>query len=252
MSQLDGKVAIVTGGSTGIGLATARAFAHEGAAVAIADVDETRGAAAAAEIVAGGGRSIFVRTDVSIDADCAALVGRTVAELGRLDCAFNNAGIEGAQAALHEYPPADWDRVLAVNLTGVWSCLRHEIPAMLAGGGGAIVNCSSVAGLVGFRGLSAYTAAKHGVVGLTKSAALEYATAGIRVNAVCPGAIATEMMDRFTHGDDALTAQMVASEPVGRFGAPEEIADAVVYLCSPAASFVTGQALAVDGGMIAG
>jgi NAD(P)-dependent dehydrogenase (short-subunit alcohol dehydrogenase family) len=251
MAAFDDRVAIVTGGSAGIGRAAARAFAREGAAVVIADLDDDRGPRAAAEIAEAGGRARFVPADVSDDAQVADLVARAVAEFGGLDFAFNNAGIEGAQAPTHECTPENWGRVLATNLSGVWSCMRHEIPAMLDRGGGAIVNCSSVAGLVGFPGIAAYTAAKHGVIGLTKTAALEYAEAGIRVNAVCPGVIATEMIDRFTHGDPDTKAQLTATEPVGRLGRAEEVADAVVWLCGPHASFVTGHALAVDGGFVA-
>lgn len=248
MGALDGKVAIVTGGSTGIGRATALALAEAGAAVAIADVDVIAGPKVVEEITSLGGTAIFVETDVADDDQNAALVARTVAELGGLDLAFNNAGIEGTPAPAHECTPENWHRTLAVNLTGVWSCMRHEVPAMLERGGGSIVNCASVAGLVGFPAIPAYTAAKHGVVGLTKTAALDYATAGIRVNAVCPGVIDTAMVERFTGHDPEAEAAMVATEPVGRLGRPEEIADAVVWLCSDRASFVTGQAIAVDGG----
>jgi NAD(P)-dependent dehydrogenase (short-subunit alcohol dehydrogenase family) len=168
-----------------------------------------------------------------------------------LDVAFNNAGVEGAAAVTHECTPGNWERTLAVNLGGVWSCMRHEIPRMLERGAGAIVNCSSVAGLVGFASIPAYAASKHGVIGLTRTAALEYAGQGIRVNAVCPGVIDTEMVERFTGHNPEAEAALVATEPVGRLGRPEEIADAVVWLCSPRSSFVTGQAIAVDGGFSA-
>jgi len=251
MGSLDGRVAIVTGGSAGIGRATVRALAREGAAVVIADVDRVGGEETAAELRAGGAECRFVATDVSVDAEVAALVGTTVAEFGGLDVAFNNAGIEGNPGPIHLAGPADWQRLLDVNVTGVWHCLRHEIPAMLERGGGAIVNASSVAGLVAFPGFGAYGATKHAVLGLTKAAALDYFTAGIRVNAVCPGLIDTAMIERLTAGDAAARTAMAASEPSGRMGSPEEVAAAVVWLCSPAAAYVTGVALPVDGGHVA-
>jgi NAD(P)-dependent dehydrogenase (short-subunit alcohol dehydrogenase family) len=251
MPQLTGKVAIVTGGSAGIGRATALALAAEGAAVVVADVDAVHGPEVAREIEHKGGRALFVETDVADDAQVAALVARTVTELGGLDIAFNNAGIEGTSAITHECTVENWQRTLAVNLTGVWSCMRHEIPAMLERGAGSIINCSSVAGLVGFATIPAYTASKHGVVGLTRCAALDYAEQGIRVNAVCPGVIDTEMVERFTGHQPEAEAALLASEPVGRLGQPEEIADAVVWLASSRSSFVTGQAIAVDGGFVA-
>jgi len=251
MGSLDGLVGIVTGGSAGIGRATARAFAREGAAVVIADVDAARGADAAAELVAAGGRSLFVATDVRDDAQVAALVAATVTEFGGLDLAFNNAGIEGTPGPLHTIRTDDWQRLLDVNVTGVLQCLRHEIPAMLERGSGAIVNASSAAGLVGFAGFGAYAATKHAVLGLTKAAALDYAQQGIRVNAVCPGLIDTEMIERLTGGAEDALAAMRSSEPTGRMGAPTEVAEAVVWLCSPAASYVTGHALSVDGGHVA-
>ncbi|MFZ6005210.1 MAG: SDR family oxidoreductase [Actinomycetota bacterium] len=251
MGELRGKVAIVTGGSAGIGRATALALAGEGASVVVADVDVVHGPEVVREIDHKGGRALFVETDVADDAQVASMVARVVAELGGLDIAFNNAGIEGTPATTHECSPENWDRTLAVNLTGVWFCMRHEIPVMLERGGGSIINCASVAGLVGFPSIAAYTASKHGVVGLTKTAALEYAEQGIRVNAVCPGVIDTAMVERFTGHQPEMEAQLVASEPIGRMGHPEEIADAVLWLASGRSSFVTGQAIAVDGGFVA-
>ena len=217
----------------------------------VSDVDVARGTQVAAEINDKGGTALFIRADVADDASVAALVAETVSRLGRLDVAVNNAGIEGSPAPTAECTPENWQRTLAVNLTGVWSCMRHEIPRMLERGTGSIVNMSSVAGLVGFATIPAYVASKHGVLGLTKTAALEYAEQGIRVNAVCPGVIDTEMVERFTGGQPEAEAAMVDTEPVGRLGRPEEIADAVVWLASDRSSFVTGQAIAVDGGFVA-
>jgi NAD(P)-dependent dehydrogenase (short-subunit alcohol dehydrogenase family) len=251
MRDLTGKVAIVTGASTGIGRAAVLALAAEGAAVVVADIDDARGEQVASEINDKGGTALFVRTDVADDASVAAMVSETVARFGGLDVAVNNAGIEGTPAPTSECTPENWQRTLAVNLSGTWSCMRHEIPRMLERGGGSIVNMSSVAGLVGFATIPAYVASKHGVVGLTKTAALEYAEQGIRVNAVCPGVIDTEMVERFTGGQPDAEAAMLATEPVGRLGRPEEIADAVVWLASDRSSFVTGQAIAVDGGFVA-
>jgi NAD(P)-dependent dehydrogenase (short-subunit alcohol dehydrogenase family) len=251
MNELTGKVAIVTGASAGIGRATASALATAGAKVVVADVDMARGEQVASDINDKGGTAVFIRTDVTDDHSVAALVAETVERFGGLDVAFNNAGIEGTPAPTAECTPENWQRTIAVNLTGVWSCMRHEIPRMLERGGGSTVNMSSVAGLVGFATIPAYTASKHGVAGLTKTAALEYAEQGIGVNAVCPGVIDTEMIDRFTGGQPEAEAAMLATEPVGRLGHPEEIADAVVWLCSDRSSFVTGQAIAVDGGFTA-
>lgn len=247
---MKGKVALVTGASAGIGRATALAFAHAGARVVVADVEPQGGEVTARLIVDAGGEAAFVRADVSRAADVEAMVHRAVDVFGRLDYAFNNAGIEGESAPTAECSEQNWDRVLGINLKGVWLCMRREIREMLRQRGGAIVNCSSVAGLVGFAGIPAYTASKHGILGLTRSAALEYAQQRIRINAVCPGVIRTAMVERFTHQDPQTEAQLVAREPVGRMGTPEEVAAAVLWLCSDAASFVTGQALAVDGGYV--
>ncbi len=251
MGSMQDRVAIVTGASAGIGRAAALAFAREGAQLSLADRDDDRGEKLVAELAELGTDACFTHTDVSDPDSVAAMVDATVRRFGRLDYAFNNAGIEGAQAPTADCTLENWNRTIGVNLTGVFLCMHAEIPRMLASGGGAIVNNSSVAGLVGFAGIPAYTASKHGIIGLTKTAALEYAEQGIRVNAVCPGVIDTEMIDRFTHDDPATRAQLLTTEPVGRLGGPQEIADAVVWLCSERASFVTGHALAVDGGFVA-
>lgn len=251
MGTMTGHVALVTGASAGIGHAAALAFAREGAHVVLSDLDVERGEKAAAEVEAFGVDALFVRADVAKPDDVEHLLASTIERFGRLDYAFNNAGIEGDQAPTGDSTLENWNRTIGVNLTGVYLCMRAEIPRMLANGGGAIVNNASVAGLVGFAGIPAYTASKHGIVGLTKTAALEYATEHLRVNAVCPGVIQTEMITRFTHGDPAANEQMVLMEPVGRLGTPDEIADAVIWLCSERASFVTGQAIAVDGGFVA-
>jgi len=246
-----GKVALVTGGGSGIGRASALTFAREGAKVVVADVAVEGGEETARLIQQHGGEAVFVKADVSRAAEVEALVARAVQTYGRLDCAHNNAGIEGAAATVVDYAEDAWERVIAINLKGVWLCMKYEIPQLLKQGGGALVNTASTAGLVGYRGGSAYVASKHGVVGLTKTAALEYAKAGVRVNAVCPGAIDTPMMGRLTGHRPQRAERMAAAEPVGRMGRPEEIAEAVVWLCSEAASFVTGHAMAVDGGLTA-
>lgn len=247
------KVALVTGASSGIGKATAFAFARDGYSVVLADRDEAAGEAAAREAEAFGAATHFVPCDVSREADVANLVAETVSTFGRLDAAFNNAGIEGEPAPTAECTTENFDRTLAINLRGVWLCMAHEIRQMLKQEeGGAIVNCASVAGLVGIAGLPAYVASKHGVVGLTRTAALDYATRRIRVNAVCPGAIVTPMLERFMGSSEEAKATVIANEPIGRLGQPDEIAGAVLWLCGDGASFTTGQALAVDGGWTAG
>jgi NAD(P)-dependent dehydrogenase (short-subunit alcohol dehydrogenase family) len=252
--ELEGKVSLVTGGAAGIGRAAALAFAESGAKVAICDVamKVERGHELVRLIESRGGHAIFVEADVSRATAVDKLVADTVTAFGRLDCAFNNAGIEGQLAATESCSEENFDRTIAINLKGIWLCLRREIQQMLRqGGGGAIVNMASVAGLVGFAGLPAYVASKHGIVGLTKTAALEHAKDGIRINAVCPGVIHTEMIDRLTGKDAATEKQFVDLEPIGRMGTPQEIGAAAVWLCSNVASFVTGHAMAVDGGFVA-
>ncbi len=244
-----GKVAIVTGGSFGIGKATAIEFAKRGANVVVADWLDGKDTVLAIE--GQGVKGLFVKCDVSRASDVKAVVDQTISEFGRLDFAFNNAGIEGAQAPVHQYTETDWDKTLGINLKGIWLAMKFEIDQMLNEGKGVIVNCASIAGLIGFPGLSAYVASKHAVVGLTKTAALEYAKQGIRVNAVCPGVIRTAMIDRVTGKDKVVEKQYEDMEPVGRMGAPEEVAEAVMWLCSESASFVTGVSLPVDGGWIA-
>ncbi len=249
--QFLGKVALVTGAASGIGRASALAFAREGAKVVVADVNVAAGEETVALCRAENTDAFFVRCDVSQASEVERLIEQAVDTFGRIDVAHNNAGIEGVQAMLVDYPEEVWDRVIDINLKGVWLCMKYEIRQMLRQGGGAIVNTSSVAGLSGSRGVSAYVASKHGIVGITRAAALEYARNGIRVNAICPGTIHTAMIDRFTQGDPQVLAEFAEGEPIGRLGSPEEVANAVVWLCSDKASFVTGATLAIDGGRLA-
>ena len=251
--RVDGQVALVTGGASGIGRATALTFAREGAKLVIADMNAEGGQQTVHMIAENGGEATFVQVDVSKAVEVEAMLSKAVETYGRLDCAHNNAGIGSRpRAPLHECAEETWDRVLAINLKSVWLCMKYEIIQMLKQGSGTIVNTASIMGLVGsWSGTAAYNASKHGVVGLTKTAALEYATAGIRVNAVCPGYIQTPLIEDALTSNPALEAQIVARHPVGRMGKPEEIAEAVVWLCSDAASFVTGHTMTVDGGYVA-
>lgn len=251
--KFEGRVALVTGGSSGIGRSSAIAFAREGAKVIIGDI-ATKGGEETVNMIRGsGGEAFFIQADVSNSVEVQAMVNKAIEVYGSLDCAFNNAGIGGSLfTPTADYKEDIWDRVMAINLRGVWLCMKHEIRQMLSQGGGVIVNTSSSAGLVGsqFAG-AAYCASKHGVLGLTKTAAIEYARYGIRVNAVCPAMIQTPMRDDLLRDDLQREAQILARLPTGRWGTAEEVAEAVVWLCSEAASFVTGHAMAVDGGFVA-
>ena len=249
--HFEGKVALVTGGGSGIGQATALLFAREGAKVVIADVLIDGMEATASRIQDAGGEALCIRVDVSKDEEVAAMVAKTVETYGQLDCAYNNAGIFGTfRGPMHEWSEEVWNQVMGINLKGVWLCMKYEIIQMLRQGCGAIVNTASIAGLVGIQGNAAYGASKHGVVGLTKTAALDYARAGLRINAVCPGYIDTPLTARALHVPER-RKQLIAREPMGRIGSPEEVAQAVMWLCSDAAAFVTGHTMAVDGGYVA-
>jgi NAD(P)-dependent dehydrogenase (short-subunit alcohol dehydrogenase family) len=227
------------------------ALAREGAIVVVADRAIEGGEETVRLTRDAGGEGCFVRTDVTDEAEVAALVGRTVERWGRLDLAFNNAGIARTGVPVHETAEDDWDAVIAVNLKGVWLAMKHEIPAMLRVGGGSIVNTASAAGLLGLPGAASYSASKHAVIGLTRTAALEYATMGVRVNAICPGFVRTPMVDRLIGGDPEVEQRLHLAQPIGRMGSPEEIAALVVWLCSDSASFVTGAAYSIDGGLVA-
>jgi NAD(P)-dependent dehydrogenase (short-subunit alcohol dehydrogenase family) len=249
---LRGKVAIVTGGTSGIGRETAVLFAKAGAKVVVAGRRESEGKETIDLVRAAGGDGLFVKTDVSRTAEVQLLVQKTVEKFGRLDIGFNNAGIEGNWIPIAEQPEEDWDRTIAINLKGVWLCLKYEIQQMLKqGGGGAIVNMASVAGFIGSAGAATYCASKHGVMGLTKSAALETAKHGIRINVICPAVIETPMGERLFGAPEARKFAL-GFHPIGRFGTPVEVAEAVVWMCSDQSSFMTGQSLVLDGGMLAG
>ncbi len=251
-TELEGKVALVTGGTSGIGREAAVLFAKAGASVVVAGRREVEGQTTIDLVRATGGDGLFVKTDVSKAVEVEELVQTIVEKFGRLDIAFNNAGVEGVWAPISRQSEEDWDRIIAINLKGVWLCLKYEIRQMLKqGGGGAIVNMSSITGLVGAVGAAAYSASKHGVIGLTQTAALENAKSGIRINAVCPGFTETPMTDRIFRVP-GVQKYVVSCQPMGRLGRPTEIAEAVVWMCSDRASFMTGQSLVLDGGFLAG
>jgi NAD(P)-dependent dehydrogenase (short-subunit alcohol dehydrogenase family) len=246
--NFENQVALVTGAGSGMGLVTARAFAEAGAAVALSDINEQAARSAADELVAAGHKAIAIGCDVADEAQVAAMVGKVVATFGRLDAAFNNAGIQSPVAEMADAESGEYERVMAINLRGVWNCMKHELHHMREQGSGAVVNNSSIGGIIGIAGRGTYHASKHGVIGLTKSAALEYAARGIRVNAVCPGTIETPMVTEMLATQPDAMAEIMRDVPIGRLGHPEEIASAVLWLCSPGSSLVIGHALVIDGG----
>ena len=247
-ARFDGKVTLVTGAASGIGRAAALQFAAQGASVAVADIDEAGARATAKVIEAGGGRAHAIPVDVAVAESVESMVRGVAETFGALHYAFNNAGIVGAGASIADMPVDVWDRGIAVMLSGVFLCMKFEIPLLLGSGGGAVVNTSSGAGVIGFPGMANYVAAKHGVIGLTKTAALEYVGSGIRINAVCPGTARSRMVEDWMQGDPAAEAEVAGLHPIGRIADPEEIAAAALWLCSDEASFVVGHALVVDGG----
>lgn len=251
MATLGNKVALVTGATSGIGKAAALALGAAGAKVVFSGRRDQKGEETATLIRNAGAECLFVRSDVSSEEDIKALVQKTIETYGRLDCAFNNAGIDPPQKPLHEQSIEDFDKLMAINVRGLFLCMKYEIQQMLSQGGGVIVNNSSMGGLIAFPGISPYIASKHAVMGLTRSAALDYAKQGIRINAVNPGIIATEMIDRLAEGLGSTADDLASTIPMGRMGQAEEIAQAVVFLCSDAASYITGQPLVVDGGFTA-
>ncbi len=255
MGIVEGKIALVTGGAAGIGRAAAIRFAEEGAKVVVSDIADEGGEETAAMIRSAGGEAIYAHADTSSADDIAALMAKVIETYGRLDCACNNAGIEGKIAPLIDQPMDNYDRIMAINVRGTFLCLQAEIAQMLKDGGGAIVNLASIAGLIGFPGLSPYVASKHAVNGLTKNAALEYSSQGIRVNSICPGGIDTRMLDSLADqasaGAQDSRQMLTPLHPIGRIGEPAEVAELIVWLCSPKASFVTGVNMPIDGGYVA-
>ena len=249
--QFSGKVALVTGGASGLGCVSAIALAREGANVVVSDVVVSEGEATVQMITQAGGRAVFVKADVTKSVEVEVMVRETIKAFGRLDFALNNAGIDGVRARTADYPEEIWHQVINLNLTGVFLCLKSELPVMVKQGGGVIINMSSVAGVTGFPGHAAYTASKHGVIGLTKTAAIDYAKAGIRINAICPAYTHTPMLDRMLEKTPDLEAKLISRVPLRRLGTAEEIAQAVIYLFSDAAAFITGHSLVMDGGIMA-